>query len=373
MRWLLCFWVFLGLGLTNGATQEWRQTVNAFCQATNLAPLQPMCSVPLKELTSFSPVAFGWELKNEKGQRAWAIVSLDGQLWELGLGEPWWKAWEKTLKGKILTCYGSFLSDGSWQWLYRGLGGYGLAVQKGMTLRVEGRTGDLWSDGLKDKVFSKPQNARDKTQGQKRTVKRGTPLASVRDKEAKLFVNFGFPAFPTLRSSHATAAAMWAAGEKVKQPKEPIPALIGSLSGVITRCLCDLPEKPWVHELERGLPMFLRARGQNGSVQTFLRSESSFNTVSAALRRNKGALVTFTYRAEQKQKASALLRTEGTTVLAIGYWDSPFGSFLIALSPLPAEGKGKETVKGWEEGVILYRWEGPATNIVVAIVCLSGR
>ncbi len=349
---------FLPLFLSEGTSQEWRQIVASFCQAVNIPPFQPIRSIPLKNLSSFSTVAFGWELRNGKGQRAWAIVSLDGRLWELGLGTPWWQRWKGPLKERVLTRYGTFLSDGSWHWLYRGLGGYGIAVQKGMTVRVEARTLELWGDGEKDGVFP--------PQGKREPPFKGAPPTINRP-----FLTKGFPLLPTLRSSHATAAAMWAIGEGITLPKEPPPALIGSLSGVISRCLCDLPERPWVHELERGIPLFLKARGRDGSVQTFLHSQTPFPSLTGPFKRNGSALVTFTYLSEQVKKDAALLRMDGTTVLAIGYWESPSSPFLIALSPLPLWEKGKEKVRGLEEGVILYRWDGPATNVVVAFFSIK--
>jgi hypothetical protein len=43
--------------------------------------------------------------------------------------------------------------------------------------------------------------------------------------------------------------------------REAYQKVIGDFSGLITRCLCDLPEKPFAHEIERGLSLFLKLWG----------------------------------------------------------------------------------------------------------------
>jgi len=53
---------------------------------------------------------------------------------------------------------------------------------------------------------------------------------------------------------------MWAMVVGVVNEKEAYQKVIGDFSGLITRCLCDLPEKPFVHEIEKGLSLFLKLR-----------------------------------------------------------------------------------------------------------------
>jgi len=321
-----------------------QETVKAFCRKAALPSFSPVRTLPLCRPSDFSPVALAWELKSPDGHFAWAITDLSGKtLFELGFSRPFWQRTD--LKERLLTRFGSFLSDGTWHFLYRGLGGYGLAVKKGMTVRVDARTFDPWGDGKDDAAFSLPRPP-------------FPPPSSDR-----LFVSFGFPLLPTLRSTHATACAMWARGRGVVSEKEPFQTLIGSLSGLITRCLCDLPEKPFVHEIERGLPLFLRLQGKSGKVTSFLFSQTSWSTPKNTLQRQKVALVTFLYRREQREREKALWRVEGTTVLAIGFWESRHGIFLLALSPsFPSDPPC--FVSSFLDGVTLFRLDGPAVNLV---------
>jgi len=120
-----------------------------------LPSFKPVRSINLKSLSDFSTVALGFELESEKGLKAWAITSRDGnEVYEFGFGEPFWRRWEKVLRERVIFKFGQFLSDGEWHFLYRGLLGYGVAVKKGMTIRVEGRSVENWGDGREDGVWA---------------------------------------------------------------------------------------------------------------------------------------------------------------------------------------------------------------------------
>ena len=263
---------------------------------------------------------------------------------------------EKVFREKMLTRYGTFLADGVYHWLYRGLCGYGLAVQKGMVVRMDLRTFDLLPDGRGDGVWENPLLPSPlKVQGN------------------RIFNVFGFPLLPTLRSSHATAAAMWLLGKQIVDEKTPYQAVIGSLSGLISRCLCDHPEKPFVHEIEKGVLNFLRLQGRKGfSMKTFLASETSWKNIREKLRENKSALLTILYRKEQRKREDALMRRDGTSLLVIGFWESPFGIYLLTLSPLPATEKPKK-VDRLADGVNLVQYNGPRVNLILTFLEEGGK
>lgn len=335
---------------------QWTETLSAFCRIFQIPPFTPTRSLTLKRLSDFSPVALAWELRNSRGQVAFAITDLNKTtLYELSFSDPFWMR-EKVFREKMLTRYGSFLSDGVYHWLYRGLCKYGLAVQKGMVVRMNLRTFDLLPDGRDDGVWEKPfSHLPLKVQGN------------------RTFSVFGFLLLPTLRSSHATAAAMWLLGKQIVDEKTPYQAVIGSLSGLISRCLCDHPEKPFVHEIEKGVLNFLRLQGRKGvSLKTFLASETPWTSIREKLRENKSALLTILYRKEQKRKEDALMRRDGTSLLVIGFWESPFGIYLFTLSPLPATEKPKK-VDRLADGVTLIRYDGPCVNLVLTFLEEGGN
>jgi hypothetical protein len=351
-RWVLGWLVVM---VCSPVFSQWQKTVKDFCQAVGLPPFSPVQSVPLKNLSNFSTIAIGWTLKNLNGEIAFAITDREGKiLYEFGLGSPLWhESRFKQSKERIINRFGSFLSDGDWHFLYRGLGGYGLAVKKGMTVRVDARTFEPWGEGKEDASFSQPH-------------------PSFHLSSNRLLVSFGFPVLPSLRSTHAASCAMWAIGVGVVGDKEPYQKVIGDFSGLITRCLCDLPDKPFVHEIERGLPLFLKLRGRKGTVKTFTLSQTSLAALKQQFEKNKIAIVTFLYRKDQKEQKKALWRVDGTTVLSIGFWESPHGFFLISIPPSTIDDKPKK-ISGWSEGITIFRLDGPAANIVFAFPSLEGE
>lgn len=222
-----------------------------------------------------------------------------------------------------------------------------------MTIRVDARTFELWGEGKEDASFSLSRPS-------------FPPSPS-----NHLFVSFGFPVLPALRSTHAASCAMWAMGVGVVNEKEPYQKVIGDFSGLITRCLCDLPDKPFVHEIEKGLPLFLKLRGKKGKVKTFVLSQTPWANLKRQFEKSKIAFVTFLYRKDQKEPKKALWRVDGTTVLSIGFWESPHGFFLIAIPPSTINDKPKK-ISGWSEGITIFRLDGPAVNIVFAFPSLEG-
>ncbi|MEM0503204.1 MAG: hypothetical protein QXT58_00680 [Archaeoglobaceae archaeon] len=353
MKGINALMVILFCSLSFG--QRVSDVVNSFCQKVKLPSFKPVRSINLKSLSDFSTVALGFELESEKGLKAWAITSRDGnEVYEFGFGEPFWRRWEKVLRERVIFKFGQFLSDGEWHFLYRGLLGYGVAVKKGMTIRVEGRSVENWGDGREDGVWALFKKV----------------STSSRDGNIVL-ANFNFPLLPTLRSTHATSLAMWAIGEGIVSSKEPYQAVIGSIHGLITRCLCDLPDKPFVHEIERGLPSFLKLRGKVGRVQTFLLSETPWAKIRENFLGGKVAFVSSLFRKDQKQKEMALYRIDGITSLALGFWESKYGVYLIVLSPQNILEKPKE-VKGWLDGVSLINVDGPSVNLVFSFPILEG-
>lgn len=351
-KWVvfLSMGIFCSLSFCQGV-----DTFSSFCSKLKLPKFNPINSVNLKNLSDFSTVAVGWRLRSSDGKSAWGITDKSGrEVYEFGFGEPFWVAWEKVLREKILFRFGQFLSDGEWHFLYRGLCGYGMAVKKGMTIRIEGRNLENWGEGREDGVW------------------RGSGKISVKAKGDEIFfIKFKYPSLPTLRSTHATSIAMWAIGEGLVSEKEPYQAVIGSISGLITRCLCDLPEKPFVHEIERGLPLFLKLRGKSGKVETFLLSETPWEKVKRKFLEGKVAFVTFLYRKDQRERKNALYRVDSITVLALGFWESPKGVYLITISPRNSFEKPKE-IKGWFDGVTLVRLDGPTFNIVFSFPTVEG-
>jgi len=53
---------------------QWQKTVKDFCQLVRLPNFSPVQSVPLKNLSDFSPIATGWTLKSPDGKFAFAIT-----------------------------------------------------------------------------------------------------------------------------------------------------------------------------------------------------------------------------------------------------------------------------------------------------------
>ncbi len=357
MRWIGVGWAVLSLASLSFA--QWQKTLKEICHALSLPSFSPVNSVPLKNPSDFSPVALGWTLKSPDGKFAFAISDKEGKtLYEFGLDTPFWhESSFKQIKERILSRFGSFLSDGQWHFLYRGLSCYGVAVQKGMTVRMEVKTFEPLSDGREDGVWRPPLKAF------------SSPLPSSPRRFVAPFSSFLL--LPSLRSTHAASCAMWAIGVGVVNEREPYQKVIGDFSGLITRCLCDLPERPFVHEIERGLPLFLKLRGKKGKVKTFLLSQTSWATLKGELEKNKFALVTFLYRKDQREKKRALLRVEGTTVLVVGFLETHDGVFLLSLPPLSVTEKPKK-VKGFSEGLSLFRLNGPSVNIVFAFPSLEG-
>lgn len=153
MKGINALMVILFCSLSFG--QRVSDVVNSFCQKVKLPSFKPVRSINLKSLSDFSTVALGFELESEKGLKAWAITSRDGnEVYEFGFGEPFWRRWAKVLRERVIFKFGQFLSDGEWHFLYRGLLGYGVAVKKGMTIRVEGRSVENWGDGREDGVWA---------------------------------------------------------------------------------------------------------------------------------------------------------------------------------------------------------------------------
>ena len=339
------------------AFSQWQKAVKDFCQSVRLPTFSPVQSFPLKNLSDFSPVATGWTLRSPDGKFAFAITDQKGKtLYEFGLGSPFWHESKfKQAKERMINRFGSFLSDGDWHFLYRGLGSYGLAVKKGMTIRVDARNFELWGEGKEDASFSQPHPS----------------FPSSPSNSNRLFVSFGFPVLPSIRSTHAASCAMWAMGVGVVGDKEPYQKVIGDFSGLITRCLCDLPDKPFVHEIEKGLPLFLKLRGKKGTVKTFVLSQTPWSNLKRQFEKSKIAFVTFLYRKDQKEPKKALWRVDGTTVLSIGFWESPHGFFLVAIPPSTINDKPKK-ISGWSEGITIFRLDGPAVNIVFAFPSLEG-
>ena len=188
---------WLAVTVCVSAFVQWQKTLKVVCYALSLPPFSPIRSLPLSRLPDFAPSAIAWELKSPDGKTAWAITDLSGKtLYEFGFSKPFWQ--RKELKERLLTRFGSFLSDGSWHFLYRGLAGYGLAVKKGMTIRVEARLLESWGDGREDAPFFPSSSF---------------PFSSSLPSSSETFlVSFGFPVLPTIRSTHATSLAMWAMG-----------------------------------------------------------------------------------------------------------------------------------------------------------------
>jgi hypothetical protein len=147
MRWIGVGWAVLSLASLSFA--QWQKTLKEICRSLSLPSFSPLHSVQLKNPSDFSPVALGWTLKSPDGKFAFAISDKEGKtLYEFGLATPFWHESQfQPIKERLLSRFGSFLSDGQWHFLYRGLSCHGIAVQKGMTVRVEVKTFEPLSDG----------------------------------------------------------------------------------------------------------------------------------------------------------------------------------------------------------------------------------
>ena len=131
MRLIGAGWAILSLSSLSLA--QWQKTLKEICHSLFLPSFPSLHFVQLKNPFRFSPVALGWTLKSPDGKFAFAISDKEGKtLYEFGLDTPFWhESRFQPIKERLLSRFGSFLSDGQWHFLYRGYLAMGLPSRRG--------------------------------------------------------------------------------------------------------------------------------------------------------------------------------------------------------------------------------------------------
>lgn len=323
-------------------------------------------------------VAKGWEViksKDEKEVIGWIISDVAvRQIFEFGYGDaPWKRAMREVKRRKVMHGIKFFgfspLSQRKFNvhytFLYAGIGWQAMVVERRIRVKdgkiVRGPNVEVWLSNLK--------------------------LSYIRDSWAYRWNAFnvdreGFaylskvPIYPLFRNSHVTAIAQWCSYWGVGRGK-PWKVIAGMADGVIGRCLCNLPDKPYVYEIGKRWGRFLRSVGYSGRIREKVRDsggwfwKARFKDVRKFIDNGKPVLVTFEYRkAQRRSREKALQRRDSVSAIAVGYWVNKLGRFLICHNGLMSYERMESTGKGSgceRMGVVFYNFDGPCANIVIAL------
>jgi len=163
----------------------------------------------------------------------------------------------------------------------------------------------------------------------------------------------GIKSFPRLNfflNSHSTASASLLATLGFRG-NEPEKVFIASLNVFIEKCLCNLPGKPLVYDIKRGLEDFAKYKGKNLEVKEVYRFGSEENALQFYKREideRRAVIVSFVYDKEGRKRDRARERRETDSYLGIGY--IPKTNFLILYD-------GRK--------IVAKNYDGDYTNLIV--------
>lgn len=191
------------------------------------------------------------------------------------------------------------------------------------------------------------------------------------------------PIYQFFRSTHPLAAAEVLEYRGLRREGEPIKAFIAGLASFLEECLCDLPEKPSIWQVEKGVEGFSAYRQNKLEViekckySEVTEERITFDDYKRAIDAEQPVIVTFLYDPEYRRGLGiASQRMSGVSVAGVGYLSDETGNYIIGhdglfLGEEPLSRKGKEP---WARpGVTFYNWDGNYSNIILAFVNRPGR
>ncbi|MBC7326734.1 hypothetical protein H5T87_01295 [bacterium] len=165
-----------------------------------------------------------------------------------------------------------------------------------------------------------------------------------------------FPRFTFFLNSHATASAILLA-QLGLGGKEPEKVFIASLNVFIEKCLCNLPGKPLIYDIGKGLRDFAKYKGKDLEVREIYKLKSGENPLDFYKREiswGRAAIVSFIYDREGREPDRAKERREADSYVGVGYLS------------LPLEGKENIFLLLYDGKSLLAKsYEGNYTNLII--------
>ncbi|MFH1777387.1 MAG: hypothetical protein ABH952_07515 [Candidatus Omnitrophota bacterium] len=186
-------------------------------------------------------------------------------------------------------------------------------------------------------------------------------------------------AYPYLRSTHSIAVAGLLNYLGMKDKKLPLKAFIAGITTYIEKCLCDLPEKPIIWKIGKGIKEFSVYQGYRIEIDEKCRysanteEEIQFADLKIKINKTYPVIVTFLYEPHYHHDLeTARQRITGSSVIGTGYLEYQIGQYLAGLDGLFKDEEllidKKNLATETRNTVTFYNWDGDYSNLIIVSV-----